>query len=86
MGTITTKDGVDIFFKDWGEGQPLVFHHGWPLSADDWDNQMMFFLAKGYRVVAQRPPRARALDRRSGAATTWTSTPPTPSRWSRRWA
>src|SRR5665213_2528010 len=52
MGTITTKDGVEIFFKDWGEGQPLVFHHGWPLSADDWDNQMMFFLAKGYRVIA----------------------------------
>src|ERR1035438_4573853 len=52
MATITTKDGVEIFFKDWGEGQPLVFHHGWPLSADDWDNQMMFFLAKGYRVIA----------------------------------
>jgi non-heme chloroperoxidase len=52
MPTVTTKDGVEIFFKDWGEGQPIVFHHGWPLSADDWDNQMMFFLAKGYRVVA----------------------------------
>ena len=54
MGTITTKDGVEIFFKDWGpkEAQPVVFHHGWPLSADDWDAQMLFFLAKGYRVVA----------------------------------
>jgi non-heme chloroperoxidase len=52
MGTVSTKDGIEIFFKDWGEGQPLVFHHGWPLSADDWDNQMMFFLQRGYRVIA----------------------------------
>ena len=52
MSTITTKDGVEIFYKDWGKGQPLVFHHGWPLSADDWDNQMLFFLDHGYRVIA----------------------------------
>ena len=52
MGTITTTDGVEIFFKDWGEGQPIVFSHGWPLSADDWDTQMLFFLQNGYRVVA----------------------------------
>jgi len=52
MPTITTSDGVDIFYKDWGSGQPIVFSHGWPLSSDDWDNQMLFFLAKGYRVVA----------------------------------
>jgi non-heme chloroperoxidase len=52
MPTITTKDGVEIFYKDWGSGQPIVFSHGWPLSADDWDNQMLFFLAKGYRVIA----------------------------------
>jgi len=52
MPTITTKDGVEIFYKDWGSGQPIVFSHGWPLSADDWDNQMMFFLSKGYRVIA----------------------------------
>ncbi len=52
MSTITTKDGVEIFYKDWGSGQPIVFSHGWPLSADDWDNQMMFFLGKGYRVIA----------------------------------
>ena len=54
MASITTKDGVEIFFKDWGPktAQPIVFHHGWPLSADDWDAQMMFFLAKGYRVIA----------------------------------
>ena len=54
MSTITTKDGTQIYFKDWGPGdaQPIVFHHGWPLSADDWDNQMLFFVGKGYRVVA----------------------------------
>ena len=52
MSTITTKDGTQIYYKDWGEGQPLFFHHGWPLSADDWDAQMMFFLERGYRVIA----------------------------------
>ncbi|ACM38291.1 non-heme haloperoxidase [Allorhizobium ampelinum S4] len=54
MGTITTKDGVEIFYKDWGskDAQPIVFHHGWPLSSDDWDAQMLFFLANGYRVIA----------------------------------
>ena len=52
MNSITTKDGVEIFYKDWGSGQPIVFHHGWPLSADDWDAQMPFFLQHGYRVIA----------------------------------
>jgi non-heme chloroperoxidase len=52
MGTITTADGTGIFYKDWGSGQPIVFSHGWPLSADDWDNQMLFFLSHGYRVIA----------------------------------
>ena len=52
MSTITTKDGVTIFFKDWGTGQPIVFSHGWPLSADDWDAQMLFFLNHGFRVIA----------------------------------
>src|ERR1700746_3628883 len=52
MATITTKDGIEIYYKDWGKGQPIVFSHGWPLSADDWDNQMMFFLNHGYRVIA----------------------------------
>jgi len=51
MNTITTKDGVQIFYKDWGHGQPVVFHHGWPLSSDDWDTQMLFFLQHGYRVI-----------------------------------
>ncbi len=49
---ITVKDGTEIYYKDWGTGQPIVFHHGWPLSGDDWDAQMMFFLDKGYRVIA----------------------------------
>ena len=52
MSTITTKDGVEIFYKDWGKGQPIVFSHGWPLSADDWDAQMLFFFNHGYRVIA----------------------------------
>jgi non-heme chloroperoxidase len=52
MGTITTNDGTEIFYKDWGSGQPIVFSHGWPLSADDWDTQMLFFLLHGYRVIA----------------------------------
>ena len=52
MPTITTKDGVEIFYKDWGSGQPIVFSHGWPLSADDWDAQMLFFVKNGYRVIA----------------------------------
>jgi non-heme chloroperoxidase len=52
MGMIKTSDGVEIFYKDWGTGQPIVFSHGWPLSADDWDTQMLFFERSGYRVIA----------------------------------
>ena len=52
MAKITVKDGTEIYYKDWGTGQPLVFHHGWPLSGDDWDGQMMFFLEQGFRVIA----------------------------------
>lgn len=54
MDMISTSDGTQIFYKDWGskDAQPIVFHHGWPLTADDWDNQMLFFLSKGYRVIA----------------------------------
>src|SRR6187551_217727 len=66
MSFVTTADGTEIFYKDWGTGQPIVFHHGWPLSADDWDAQMMFFLAKGYRVIAH--------DRRGHGRSTQTST------------
>src|ERR1044071_631753 len=66
MSTITTKDGTQIYYKDWGEGQPLFFHHGWPLSGDDWDGQMLFFLDKGYRVIAH--------DRRGHGRSSQTST------------
>jgi non-heme chloroperoxidase len=68
MATIKTKDGTEIFYKDWGPraAQPIVFHHGWPLSADDWDNQMMFFLDQGYRVIAH--------DRRGHGRSTQTDT------------
>src|SRR5271156_664976 len=52
MGTVTTVDGTEIFCRDWGSGQPIVFSHGWPLSADDWDTQLLFFLGHGYRVIA----------------------------------
>ncbi|MFC8431732.1 alpha/beta fold hydrolase [Streptomyces sp. NPDC057253] len=68
MGTVTTDDGTTIFYKDWGprDGEPIVLHHGWPLSADDWDNQMLFFLAQGYRVIAH--------DRRGHGRSTQTAT------------
>ena len=52
MNAITAKDGTQIYYKDWGQGPPIVFHHGWPLTADDWDAQMLFFLQQGYRVIA----------------------------------
>jgi non-heme chloroperoxidase len=68
MGTIKTDDGTEIFYKDWGphNATPIVFHHGWPLSADDWDNQMMFFLGQGFRVIAH--------DRRGHGRSTQTDT------------
>ena len=66
MTTITTKDGTEIYYKDWGTGQPIVFHHGWPLSGDDWDTQMLFFLDKGFRVIAH--------DRRGHGRSTQTAT------------
>ncbi len=66
MKSITTTDGTQIFYKDWGTGQPIVFHHGWPLSGDDWDTQMLYFLAQGYRVIAH--------DRRGHGRSTQTAT------------
>ncbi|HEX8840081.1 MAG TPA: alpha/beta hydrolase [Sphingomicrobium sp.] len=68
MPSITTRDGTEIFYKDWGpkEAQPIVFHHGWPLSSDDWDNQLMFFLGEGFRVIAH--------DRRGHGRSTQTDT------------
>ena len=82
-GFVTTTDGVDIFYKDWGpkSAQPIVFHHGWPLSSDDWDAQMLFFLRTAiasWRMIAA----ATVAHRRSTAATTWTTTPPTLPPWS----
>lgn len=65
MSKITVKDGTEIYYKDWGTGQPLFFHHGWPLSGDDWDTQMMFFLNEGFRVIAH--------DRRGHGRSTQTS-------------
>jgi len=67
MSYVTTSDGVEIFYKDWGpkDAQPIVFHHGWPLSGDDWDTQMMFFVGKGFRVIAH--------DRRGHGRSTQTS-------------
>ncbi len=76
MSTITTKDGVEIFYKDWGSGQPIIFSHGWPLSADDWDAQMLFFLQHGYRVIAA----VTGAPARQPTATTWTTTPTTSPR------
>ena len=74
MPTITTKDGIEIFYKDWGSGQPIVFSHGWPLSADDWDAQLLFFLQHGYRVIAH--DRGVTVARpRSAMVTTWTIMP-----------
>jgi non-heme chloroperoxidase len=76
MAEFTTRDGTQFFYKDWGAGKPIVFSHGWPLSSDDWDAQMLFFLHHGYRVIAH-DRRDTAAPRRSARATTWTTTPMT---------
>lgn len=66
-GYVVMPDKTQIFYKDWGSGQPVMFHHGWPLSADDWDNQMLFFLANGYRVIAHdRRGHGRSTQSASG--------------------
>jgi non-heme chloroperoxidase len=65
MPFVRTPEGTDIFYKEWGSGQPIMFHHGWPLSSDDWDAQLMFFVQRGYRVVAH--------DRRGHGRSTQTS-------------
>ena len=71
-GTITTKDGTSIYFKDWGAGRPIVFSHGWPLSADAWEDQMVFLAERGYRCIAHdRRGHGRSRVSR-GTATTWT--------------
>jgi pimeloyl-ACP methyl ester carboxylesterase len=74
MPRITTKDGTEIFYKDWGSGQPIVFSHGWPLSADDWDAQMLFFVGKGFRAIAHNR-RGHGRSTQPAAAMTWITTP-----------
>ena len=61
MSTVTTKEGIEIYYKDWGQGQSIVFHHGWPLSADDWDTQMLFFVQQRLPGDRHRSPRPRAF-------------------------
>jgi non-heme chloroperoxidase len=79
---VKTKDGVEIFYKDWGKGQPIVFSHGWPLSADDWDAQLLFFLNHGYRVIAH-DRRGHGRSTQVADATTWITMPTILLRWSR---
>lgn len=82
MGYVTTKDGVEIFYKDWGpkNAQPLVFHHGWPLSADDWDTQMLYFVDEGYRVIAH-DRRGHGRSAQVSDHPTWITMPLTPPPW-----
>ena len=79
MPMITTKDGAQIYCKDWDSGQPVVLSHGWPLSADNWDAQMIFLASRGFRCVAHDAAGTAARPRR-GTATGWTPTPTISSR------
>ena len=76
MGMITVKDGTSIFYKDWGSGQPILFHHGWPLSSDDWDAQMMFFLER-VSASSLMTGADMAAPARPTAAMRWTPMPTT---------
>jgi pimeloyl-ACP methyl ester carboxylesterase len=77
MAEFTTRDGTQVFFKDWGSGQPIVFSHGWPLSSGDWDAQMLFFLHHGYRVIAHD----RRGHGRSGQVSEGNDMDATPATW-----
>jgi len=79
MNTITTKDGTQIYYKDWGSGQSVVFSHGWPLSADAWEDQMVFLGARRYRCIAH-DRRGHGRSGSLGMATKWTPTPTTSRR------
>jgi pimeloyl-ACP methyl ester carboxylesterase len=85
MPFITTSDGTEIFYRDWGprDGQTIVFHHGWPLSADDWDNQMLFFHEKGYRVIAH-DRRGHGRSAQTADGNNMEPMPPTSSTWRAR--
>jgi pimeloyl-ACP methyl ester carboxylesterase len=82
MPTIKTGDNTEIYYKDWGTGQPVVFNHGWPLSADAWEDQMQFLASHGYRL-SRTIAAAMAVRVNLGAAMRWTLTPPTSRRWSK---
>ena len=85
MPTITTKDGTEIYYKDWGgSGQSIVFCHGWPLSADDWDAQLLFFGQRGYRVIAH-DRRVMDVQASRGTAMRWIRMPTISRRCSKRW-
>lgn len=75
MSTITTSDGTQIYYKDWGDGQPVVFSHGWPLSADSWESQMVFLASNGYRCIAHDRHGHGHTQASPGATTTWTPMP-----------
>jgi non-heme chloroperoxidase len=83
MSTVTTRDGTQIYYKDWGSGQPVVFSHGWPLSADAWEDQMVFLGARGYRCIAH-DRRGHGRSSQPWMATRWTPMPTTSRRSSRR--
>jgi len=85
MATIRTQDGTQIYYKDWGKGQPIVFSHGWPLSTDAFEDQMFFLASRGYRCIAHDRPRPRPVQPAPGRAMTWILTPTTLRRLSKRW-